>query len=234
MSMLNRNPIRSQWDLEGERDLMSCSESVLNSQVGTKRVPGQSLLGHGLGCPVLCCLSSCIGERIYLFSWFGCSRQACERDQVRLLCDKGQRILKLSLPHLPVLGKTLNSVINTVTLIQTGTTWNIYTRLSVVWNLWKPDHPSYGSTANVLKQLRGPGPFHCGICLSVLLTPGGAGGRRVTFYHTSLWPLWPPTCYHPFTSSHTLTSAQTWEKNREGEKRKKMESGMGLQLRTAA
>lgn len=64
---------------------------------------------------------------------------------------KDKESLKLSLPHLPVLGKAPNCVIKSVTLIQTGTTWNIYTRLSVVWNLWKPDHPSYGSAANVLK-----------------------------------------------------------------------------------
>lgn len=46
------------------------------------------------------------------------------------------------------------------------------------------------------------------------------GERRVTSHHSSLWPLWPPTCYHPFISSPALSSVQTWEKNREREKRK--------------
>lgn len=141
---VSRNFIWNRKDLTGKGELTSCCEVVLNSQRGDRECHGMMVLGTWV---------DCVGNWLDLFSWLGCLRWGCERGWVRLLHDEGQRILKFSLPYLPGLEKSIrwNTVIKAVTLTHTGTIWNIYTRLSVVWNLWKANHPSLGSAAKVLK-----------------------------------------------------------------------------------
>lgn len=114
MRILPGIPLKSLQDLERKKELTSC-ESVLNSQRG--EVPLDNLfLDMALGVLFRTVWVGYVGDRVDIFSWFRCLRWGCARDWVRLRCDNAQRILKLSLPYLPLWKSTQsNSVIKAVT-----------------------------------------------------------------------------------------------------------------------
>ena len=73
---------------------------------------GWSFLWHGLGCSVLCCLGMLCGrwDGFVQLAWM--FEAGMWKGLVRLLCDKGQRLLQLSLPYLPVLEKAFNQTLS--------------------------------------------------------------------------------------------------------------------------